>query len=1079
MDRLRKFAERYFWDDELPFEARILNFTCFYSSIAVVIALISRFVAALPFVSYAPLIALLLAIVSILILSLRNADQAELLMTVIVFGVSAVFWPILYFTVGGPGSGFAVYFALAIILDFTLLKGNARFFALIVTNAVMIFCYVSTLFFGFGVLPEGGLNTYQLFIDILQSILIVGFLMGAIIWFQTRLYKNERSKVESAQSTVSSMFESNPHINVLFDMNFNVIDCNPAAVKYMGFESKESLIEGFIERLAGSIPATLSTGRQKRAISEYFHDVVNKGHVRLETELILEGARRFVDIELTKIPYKDSYAIVGYILDMTEIHTREMELRKTRELNELQLTKLNLAAKATKIGLWDMEVIEGDPINPKNPFIWSDEFRSMLGFTDENDFPNLLNSWSDRLHPEDKSRTLNSFAKHLLDKTGQTPYDIEYKLKKKDGEYAYFRASGETIRDAKGTPLRVAGALMDITETKNLLLQMQEQRTLAEAANRAKSDFLSTMSHEIRTPMNAILGITEIALSNDPICANMEESLSKIYASGDMLLGIINDILDFSKIEAGKLELVNEKYEIASVISDTSQLNMMRIGSKQIEFELEVDENLPAHLLGDELRVKQILNNILSNAFKYTDAGTVRMSISSQKSDADGAVTLIFRISDTGQGMTEEQVAKLFDEYSRFNMDANRTTEGTGLGMSITRNLLRLMHGDISVESEPGKGSTFTVRLPQGIVNGDVLGKGMAENLHNFRTSSRTQMKRVQITRELMPYGSVLIVDDVETNLYVAKGLLSPYQVMIETADSAFAAIEKIKNGKVYDIIFMDHMMPKMDGIEATKIIRDMGYSKPIVALTANAVAGQADIFLSNGFDDFISKPIDVRQLNTVLNKHIRDKQKPETIAAARQSLEISDTDKSKHTINPRFAYAFARDAAKSIAALEEISGRESYSDYEDMRTYIIHVHGMKSALANIRGMDLSAVALKLEMLARDNNIEALKAETPAFIQALRSVVEEITRTGDENNAGAQAGAADTPPTYLSDKLLLIKNACAQYDARTAKGVVAELRSMAWSQSTKDLLNAIAENLLHSDFDEVAASIDKYMESQR
>jgi len=596
--------------------------------------------------------------------------------------------------------------------------------------------------------------------------------------------------------------------------------------------------------------------------------------------------------------------------------------------------------------------------------------------------------------------------------------------------------------------------------------QLQEAVKEAEAANKAKSDFLSTMSHEIRTPMNAILGITEIQLQNDELDADVRDALGKIYVSGDMLLGIINDILDLSKIEAGKLELAVDKYELASMLSDTAQLNMMRLGSKPIEFELSVNEDTPAVLMGDELRVKQILNNILSNAFKYTSSGAVKLMLTTESGDED-KTTLVMAISDTGQGMTKEQVAKLFDEYSRFNLEANRTTEGTGLGMSITRNLVRLMEGEIAVESEVGKGSTFTVRLPQARVGTDVLGKEMTDNLRNFRTSSRTQMKRVQITREPMPYGSVLIVDDVETNIYVARGLMVPYGLKIDAAESGFAAIEKIKGGNVYDIVFMDHMMPKMDGIEATKIIREMGYDRPIVALTANAVAGQADIFLGNGFDDFISKPIDVRQLNAVLNKLVRDRQPAGVIEAARRDTAAKDNGGQPDDIDPRFAEAFARDAIKSLAALESIAEKGSYGDEDDMRTYTIHVHGMKSALANIGKMELSAVALKLEMSARDADIGVMSEETPGFIESLRTLVEGLTAASEEGEDGDLG--------HLRERLLEIRTACEEYDESTIDVALDELKGRVWSRETRELLNTVTENLLHSDFDEIITTIDTFL----
>ena len=614
--------------------------------------------------------------------------------------------------------------------------------------------------------------------------------------------------------------------------------------------------------------------------------------------------------------------------------------------------------------------------------------------------------------------------------------------------------------------LLLTGGILTFLANRRRSNVLREALTDAEHANHAKSGFLATMSHEIRTPLNAILGITEIQLQNAELGRTVKESLGKIYNSGELLLGIINDILDLSKIEAGKLELVIDSYETVSLINDTSQLNMMRIGSKPIEFELEVDENLPSALFGDELRVKQILNNLLSNAFKYTEKGAVRLTVSSDAdSSGSGRVTLIFSVSDTGQGMTEDQMNRLFDEYSRFNQQANRTTEGTGLGMSITKNLVRLMKGKISVESEPGKGSVFTVRLPQGVADASVLGKEVADNLQQFRECGKNQNIRDQLVREPMPYGSVLIVDDVETNIYVAEGLMSPYMLKIDTADSGFAAIEKVKEGREYDIIFMDHMMPKMDGIEATHIIRDMGYAKPVVALTANAVVGQSDIFLANGFDDFVSKPIDVRQLDTVLNKFIRGSA---TQGDGSLVLQSAQENRPPVLLNPRFAEIFARDANKSLETLGSICESGDYRGDNNLRQYTISVHGMKSALANIKETELSAFALKLETAAREGNFEIIESQTPVFLNSLRAFVEEIAPS--PGAAGDESADGDTP--LLREKLLAIKSACEDYDESAADDALSELNKNAWSPQTRQLLNDIAGHLLHSDFDEAAAAIE-------
>ena len=300
----------------------------------------------------------------------------------------------------------------------------------------------------------------------------------------------------------------------------------------------------------------------------------------------------------------------------------------------------------------------------------------------------------------------------------------------------------------------LAAALIVILLRVDLVKKkLDEARYDAQAASQAKSDFLARMSHEIRTPMNAILGITEILTRNETLAANTREALNKIDNAGNLMLGIINDILDLSKIEAGKLELTSSEYETASLINDTVQLNMMRIDSKPIEFKLDVDGNTPLKLIGDELRIRQILNNLLSNAFKYTAKGVVELSITAETENEENEsyVTLVFRVSDTGQGMTEDEVNVLFDEYTRFNMEANRTTEGTGLGLNITRKLIHLMNGMINVESEVDKGSTFTVRLPQRNAGVGVLGKALAGNLQNFRTDGMKQITKAQIVFEPMP----------------------------------------------------------------------------------------------------------------------------------------------------------------------------------------------------------------------------------------------------------------------------------------------------------------------------------------
>ncbi|MCL2764686.1 MAG: ATP-binding protein [Treponema sp.] len=574
--------------------------------------------------------------------------------------------------------------------------------------------------------------------------------------------------------------------------------------------------------------------------------------------------------------------------------------------------------------------------------------------------------------------------------------------------------------------------------------------------------------------MNAILGITEIQLQDDELPQSTKEALERIYNSADLLLGIINDILDLSKIEAGMLELVPVQFDIASLIHDTVQLNMMRYESKPIEFKLELSENIPLMFYGDELRLKQILNNLLSNAFKYTQEGMIILTVSSGPcgSDADD-VMLVFGISDTGQGMTAEQVKKLGSEYARFNMEANRKTEGTGLGMNITRNLLKMMNGGIQIESTPGMGSTFTVSVPMKCLVSEPIGREMARNLMKLNIVSALKIKTVQINREFMPYGNVLIVDDVETNLYVAKGLMSPYGLTIDTAVSGFEALDKIRDGSVYDIIFMDHMMPKMDGIEAAKIIRSLGYTKPIVALTANALSGQAELFLQNGFDDFISKPIDIRQLNLTLNKLVRDKQPNDVIEAARYQKEYMMMGLSLTDVDPQLAEFFIRDAKKSAAIMEAIYINKCRRT-DDISMFIINMHAMKSALANISEDELSETAARLEEAGREKNIKIILSELPSFLELLYAVIYKFEAKEEkqrEIKEDAEGGSS-----LLNEKLREIRAACSVYNKKAAKDLLAELKEKAWPQETEECLSAIAGLLLHSDFDDVTKIINAYLQ---
>ena len=652
-------------------------------------------------------------------------------------------------------------------------------------------------------------------------------------------------------------------------------------------------------------------------------------------------------------------------------------------------------------------------------------------------------------------------------------------------------------------------------------------KEVAEAASKFKSDFLANMSHEIRTPMNAVLGVTEIMMQSESLSKENEERLEKIYTSCDMLMGIINDILDFSKIEAGKLEIKPYQYYVASLINDSIHLNMMRIGEKPIKFELIIDENIPAKLVGDELRIKQIMNNILSNAFKYTEAGKVTLTVSSEP--CENGIILVVSVKDSGRGMTPEQLEELFDEYSRFNEESGRTIEGTGLGLSITLRLLNLMGGKIEVESKVLSGSLFTIRLPQETVDSEVLGKELTDRLRQFRLNDMLYRKRGQITRDPMPYGKVLIVDDVEANLYVAEGLLKPYKLQIDSVMSGFDAIDKISEGDKFDIIFMDHMMPGLDGIETTKRLRSLGYSAPIIALTANAVVGQADIFLENGFDDFIAKPIDVRQLNAVLNKMVRDKQPLEVVEAARK--QIGTGTSSEQQISPHLQELLDRvrehiiqgeldEAENAIASYSEGLSSDSFSAVtaalnreidgldivkglekfngdieiylkllrsytggvrslfdlmeavcdENMSEYRRAVHSIKGTSLDILAVPVGKKAAELEDAAKVSNLSFIKQENPAFLVNVRKLVDEIDEMLSAADFSNTKPKKDKIDTELLEKLLVF---CEDYDMDGVDTVMAEIGKYTY-ESDGDLLESLWESVNVVDFEGVAEKLSGY-----
>ncbi|MDR2552653.1 MAG: response regulator [Treponema sp.] len=655
-------------------------------------------------------------------------------------------------------------------------------------------------------------------------------------------------------------------------------------------------------------------------------------------------------------------------------------------------------------------------------------------------------------------------------------------------------------------------------------MELKEQTARAVSANRAKSQFLAAMSHEIRTPMNAILGLSEMTMNVAGLPETVYANIEKIRGSGSSLLFIINDILDLSKIESGKLTIDNRDYELPGLISDVAQMNMIRIGSRDIRFILQVDPGLPLRLRGDELRIKQVLNNILSNAFKYTEQGFVRMTVSQETRESGGQeTTLIFAIADSGQGMKKEDLKALFDEYSRFNAELNRAVEGTGLGMSITKKLMAMMGGAIEVESEYGRGSVFTIRLPQETAGGVSMGEETARGLENFSPSAGRKNMSAGFPRELMPCGSILVVDDLETNLYVASGLMSPYGLSIETAGSGSAALEKVLAGKTWDIIFMDHLMPGLDGVETTEKIRELGYTGTIIALTANAISGQAEQFLQRGFDDFISKPIDTRQLDSALRKWVKARRHGEqetekdmgNVPAPAEDLQggsfaassggapggengsppVPGVDTAKGiaatggTVEGyrQVLAAFCKDAEERLPLFKDFPGGAVSGDDSSAGCAALaaQAHAFKGAAASIGAADISGKAAALETAARAGDMDTIREILPDFKRRLEELIEGIAAALDRPPAvlDGETGPGDASPRGTAPSLSgapagggagqpvlsLLRELAETLQARKAGGIDSILETLlrqSLDSKTRETLKAVSDQALVAAFDE-------------
>lgn len=643
----------------------------------------------------------------------------------------------------------------------------------------------------------------------------------------------------------------------------------------------------------------------------------------------------------------------------------------------------------------------------------------------------------------------------------------------------HYESHSKRILDKNGVCQGYTLLILDTTDTVNYIEEIKRVRQEAERANKAKSEFLANMSHEIRTPMNAIIGLSEIVTEK---CEGLEvESYARdIQSASKNLLAIINDILDLSKIEAGKMELVIAPYNIARTIDEITTMMSMAASRKGLLFKIEWDRTIPCGYMGDEGRIKQILINLLNNAVKFTDSGHVQLSIGGFPLDAD---TEMLRISveDTGCGIEEEDRQRIFDNFTRVNAVKNRNVEGTGLGLSITKLLLGMMDGTIELTSAPGVGSTFTVTIPQRVTDSRAVG--------DARVDYRSPDSAYSVFKA--PGVHVLVVDDNAVNLKVAVGFLESYGLDITTAGGGEEAVDLARD-HLYDIIFMDHMMPGMDGVEATKLIRstlgDYGTHPVIVALTANAMTGVREQFLESGFDDFIAKPLDRKELGELLERIIP--------MEARQTEGVDEQPESErfHPERIQIAGIDAAGAASRFNGTDDdymqlldlyrtegskkSSIIESLYDDGDWDAYRVEVHGLKSASANIGADKLAALALSHEEAALNGDIEYIREHYAKLADAYRTLLDAIGLFIDANNHVKEGAKGVISIEKLRLELTNARKSLEDFDDKQALSIMEEILGYELDADCRAELTSIISMIKLYEADAAIEAISKVLDNK-
>ena len=589
--------------------------------------------------------------------------------------------------------------------------------------------------------------------------------------------------------------------------------------------------------------------------------------------------------------------------------------------------------------------------------------------------------------------------------------------------------------------------VMDAFQTGIDIIHAEKAKQDALAASEAKARFLASMSHEIRTPINAVLGIDEL-IARESNEENIKEYAEDIRTAGRSLLAIVNDILDFSKIESGKMNIVPLEYDLASVVNDSCSMMKVKSDEKDLTFETVCDETLPSRLYGDEVRIRQILINLLSNAIKYTNEGSVTLSLGGKREDS-GHYLLEISVADTGIGIKKESLPVLFDSFSRVDDYETHHIEGTGLGLSIVKNLVELMHGTIHVESTYGKGSVFTVTLPQGIISERPIGD-LSNAYKNIPSAAYSNIL-------LAPDAKILVVDDIPINLKVFCGLLKDTMINIDTASSGREGLMKIRSNN-YDMIFLDHMMPDLDGIEVLKLIKEMSETRkqliPVIMLTANAILGAKEEYLQKGFDDYLSKPIQKEKLYKIIRQYL-----PEELLLKQEKEQLPDSSSilgGLSFLNTELGLSYHGgdvdlylDIIKMIYDAQNDVKLQGFYEVKDWKNYQILIHSIKGSSKSIGAEKLSYNALMLENAAKTQDYDYILAQHTTFMEDYQEMLSNIR----EHVIKKKSASEDIKSTRIFEILVIDDD---NINLRMAEKILEKFFHVTCLQSGKEALSLLA-----------------------